>query len=219
MTFNNKDGRMAQKDTVTSILNAAEELFSERGFAETSLRNITTRAGVNLAAVNYHFGSKKALIQAVFARFLTPFCEQLEGELLLMQRQLPEHPPTLPRLLNLVSHTALKAGHDNPRRLGIFMRLLGLAYTQGQGHLRRYLQKEYAPVVGALKELMKAASPHLTDEERFWRIHFMLGATVFTLSGVDALTAMAEHDLGKGSDIAQVIDKLIPFLATGLEAA
>ena len=64
---------MAQKDTARSILDAAEELFSERGFAETSLRNITTKADVNLAAVNYHFGSKKSLIQAVFARFLNPF--------------------------------------------------------------------------------------------------------------------------------------------------
>jgi len=46
----------------------------------------------------------------------------------------------------------------------------------------------------------------------------MLGATVFTLSGADSLTAMAEHDLGKAADVAQVIDKLIPFLASGLNA-
>lgn len=209
---------MAQKDTVKSILNAAEELFSERGFAETSLRNITTRAGVNLAAVNYHFGSKKALIQAVFARFLTPFCAQLEQDLAQIQERLPEHSPTLPELLMLLSGTALKAGHDSPRRLGIFMRLLGLAYTQGQGHLRRFLQHEYAPVFSAFMRLVSAATPDLSDEDRFWRIHFMLGATVFTLSGADALTAMAEHDLGKGSDVAQVIDKLIPFLASGLNA-
>lgn len=209
---------MSQKDTVTRILDAAEELFSERGFAETSLRNITTRAGVNLAAVNYHFGSKKALIQAVFARFLDPFCEQLEGQLLVMQRQIAEHPPTLPKILQLMSHTALKTSHGNPRKLGIFMRLLGLAYTQGQGHLRRYLSKEYASVFSAFACLVEAASPQLSSEERFWRIHFMLGATVFTLSGVDSLTAIAEHDLGKGADIAQVIDKLIPFLAAGLDA-
>lgn len=57
---------MAQSDTVTRILDTAEVLFAERGFAETSLRNITSKARVNLAAVNYHFGSKKALIQAVF---------------------------------------------------------------------------------------------------------------------------------------------------------
>ena len=63
---------MAQKDTVERILDAAEILFAERGFAETSLRTITSAAGVNLAAVNYHFGSKKALIQAVFVRFIDP---------------------------------------------------------------------------------------------------------------------------------------------------
>lgn len=50
---------MAQSDTVTRILDTAEVLFAERGFAETSLRNITSKARVNLAAVNYHFGSKK----------------------------------------------------------------------------------------------------------------------------------------------------------------
>ncbi len=69
---------MAQSETVERILDAAEQLFAEKGFAETSLRLITSKAGVNLAAVNYHFGSKKALIQAVFSRFLGPFCVSLE---------------------------------------------------------------------------------------------------------------------------------------------
>lgn len=209
---------MAQKDTVTSLLDAAEELFSERGFAETSLRNITTRAGVNLAAVNYHFGSKKALIQAVFARFLKPFCEQLEGQLSALKTRKADTVVSFEELLMLISHTALKAGQDSPRKLGIFMRLLGLAYSQGQGHLRRFLQKEYAPVFSAFMDSVKTASPNLTDEERFWRIHFMLGATIFTLSGADSLSAMAKHDLGKGSNIAQVIERLIPFLVAGLDA-
>ena len=72
---------MAQSDTVKRILDAAEQLFAEKGFAETSLRLITSKAGVNLAAVNYHFGSKKSLIQAVFVRFLDPFVSSLEREL------------------------------------------------------------------------------------------------------------------------------------------
>ena len=66
--------------------------------------------------------------------------------------------------------------------------------------------------------LVTAATPDLSDEDRFWRIPFSLGATVFTLSGAESLTAMAAHDLGKASDIAQVVDKLIPFLASGLNA-
>jgi len=63
--------------TVENILDAAEALFAEKGFAETSMRSITSEAGVNLAAVNYHFGSKQKLIQAVFARFLDPFSTYL----------------------------------------------------------------------------------------------------------------------------------------------
>ena len=72
---------MAQLDTVERILDAAETLFAEKGFAETSLRLITSKAKVNLAAVNYHFGSKKSLIQAVFSRFLEPLCLSLDEEL------------------------------------------------------------------------------------------------------------------------------------------
>jgi AcrR family transcriptional regulator len=59
---------MAQSETVERILDAAEQLFAEKGFAETSLRLITSKAGVNLAAVNYHFGSKKALIPSLKTR-------------------------------------------------------------------------------------------------------------------------------------------------------
>jgi len=58
-------------DTRERILDAAESLFVEHGFEATSMRMITGRAGVNLAAINYHFGSKEALIQDVFRRRLT----------------------------------------------------------------------------------------------------------------------------------------------------
>src|SRR2546421_12961401 len=59
-------------DTKTRILDAAEVLFMEHGFEATSLRQITAAAGVNLAAVNYHFGSKEELFQAVLTRRLDP---------------------------------------------------------------------------------------------------------------------------------------------------
>jgi AcrR family transcriptional regulator len=74
---------MSTKDR---IIEAAEQLFAESGIAATSLRHITSRAGVNLAAVNYHFGSKDALVEAVYRRHLEPLnsarlnnLEQLEA--------------------------------------------------------------------------------------------------------------------------------------------
>ena len=62
----------SKPDTATRILDVAERLFVEHGFEATSLRMITQQAEVNLAAVNYHFGSKDALFESVFMRRLTP---------------------------------------------------------------------------------------------------------------------------------------------------
>lgn len=69
------------KDTATRILDAAEVLFVEHGFEATSLRMITQRAAVNLAAVNYHFGSKEVLFQGVISRRLAPYNQECIEEL------------------------------------------------------------------------------------------------------------------------------------------
>ncbi len=61
-----------ESDTKTRILDSAESLFAEHGFEGTSLRQITSAAGVNLASVNYHFRSKDELIRAIFARRVEP---------------------------------------------------------------------------------------------------------------------------------------------------
>ena len=113
---------MAQSETVERILDAAEQLFAEKGFAETSLRLITSKAGVNLAAVNYHFGSKKSLIQAVFTRFLDPFVSNLEQELD-RNEQAGNPELSLEALLDMLVRLVLavkpRSGHD----LSTFMRL------------------------------------------------------------------------------------------------
>ncbi len=149
---------MAQSETVERILDAAEQLFAEKGFAETSLRLITSKASVNLAAVNYHFGSKKALIQAVFSRFLGPFCISLDRELERRQAK-PEHKPSLEELLEILVEQALVVQPRSGNDLSIFMRLLGLAFSQSQGHLRRYLEDMYGKVFRRYMTLVNEAAP------------------------------------------------------------
>lgn len=208
---------MPQKDTSSAILDAAEQLFSERGFAETSLRTITSRAGVNLAAVNYHFGSKKSLIHAVFARFLSPFTARLRHELTEYEASLNDETADLEKLLGIVFCTAMATCEDQPERLNRFTRLLGLAYTQGQGHIKRNLNREYGEVYGRFSELLRRSMPELSAEELFWRFHFMLGAVMFTFSGVDTLKAMAEYDVGQVAQTSDVIGLMLPFLAGGMQ--
>lgn len=208
---------MAQSETVERILDAAEQLFAERGFAETSLRLITSKAGVNLAAVNYHFGSKKALIQAVFSRFLGPFCASLERELERRQAR-PEQKPTLEELLEMLVEQALVVQPRSNNDLSIFMRLLGLAFSQSQGHLRRYLEDMYGKVFRRYMLLVNEAAPRIPPIELFWRVHFMLGAAAFSMSGIKALRAIAETDFGINTSIEQVMRLMVPFLAAGMRA-
>ena len=144
---------MAQSDTVDRILDAAEELFADRGFSETSLRMITSKARVNLAAVNYHFGSKNALIQAVFGRFLTPFSSTLGSAFDELEARCEGVPPTLNQTLWALTESAVRMPQRNERGISIFMRLLGLAYTQSQGRLRKFLEQEYSDAFGRFMSL------------------------------------------------------------------
>ncbi|MHB0774171.1 TetR/AcrR family transcriptional regulator [Halomonas sp. WWR20] len=207
---------MAQTDTVTRILDTAEVLFAERGFAETSLRNITSKAKVNLAAVNYHFGSKKSLIQAVFARYLDPFTQRFHAALDTLESRYPDVIP-LEVLLETMARTVLEVPAER-NSLKTFMRLLGLAYTQAQGHLRRYIQEHYGSVFARFAALVRRATPDLPDAERFWRLHFMLGSVIFTLSGLDALRDIAEKDFGEHVSVRELIRRLRPVVVAGMTA-
>ena len=70
------DPAAAAEQTPHRLLDAAEVLFAERGYAHTSVRDITRAAGCNVAAVNYHFGSKGAMYEQMFRRRLTELREQ-----------------------------------------------------------------------------------------------------------------------------------------------
>lgn len=205
---------MAQSDTVVRILDTAEALFAEKGFAETSLRTITGKAKVNLAAVNYHFGSKKALIQAVFARYLEPFCEQFNRELDRLEKK-PDL--TLEELLTVLATTTVSVPASKGS-LSVFMRLLGLAYTQAQGHMRRYLQEHYGKTFFRFTNLLKLCTSDLPDAERFWRIHFMLGTVVFTMSSLDALRDIAASDYDEKTRIKDLVARLLPVVTAAMQA-
>lgn len=208
---------MAQSDTVERILDAAEILFAEKGFAETSLRLITSKAQVNLAAVNYHFGSKKSLIQAVFSRFLGPLCSSLDEEL--ERRSTRGHPAwTVEELLELLVEQTLAVKPRSGNDLSIFMRLLGLAFSQSQGHLRRYLNDMYGKVFHRYMLLLHGAAPEIQPIELFWRVHFMIGAAAFSMSGIKALRAIVETDYQVHMNTEQVMRLMVPFLAAGMRA-
>lgn len=204
--------RITTKD---KILNAAEALFAEHGFEQTSLRQITADAEVNLASVNYHFGSKKALIQAVMARYLEVLMPALNQELdgLSQKTQV-----TTRDVFDCFRNPLNELRHVRKHGPTIFLSLLGFAYADIQGHLRRYTMDHFGDVMQNLLAALHAANPNLSPVDMFWRLHFVLGATVFAQVSGPALREIAAADFGEAIAADQMIDRLIPFLAGGVDA-
>lgn len=198
------------------ILDAAECLFMEHGFEATSLRLVTARAKVNLAAVNYHFGGKDELFRAMLARRLDPLNEQRIA--LLEQHQRAHASVNCETVLSAMLIPALTIAR-NPRRGGKdFLRLLGRAYIDPSPVLRHFLSERYAPMIARFKDAFGRALPQLGKQELTWRLHFMMGALAYTLAGTDAWKLMAALNPGKTGNDAVLLRRLEPFLIAGLKA-
>lgn len=203
----------AKKTTKDKIMDVAEVLFAEYGFNDTSLRAITTKADVNLASVNYHFGDKKTLVRAVLNRYLEAFMPELEKSLLELNQQ---NDYQMMDVFNTLSAPLLSLDNLRPNGASRFMLLIGHGYTDVQGHLRWFITTRYNNVLKLFTDSVKKANPNLDPETLFWRLHFTLGTCVFTMSSSKALVDIAVASYGKKVDSDTVINQLIPFLAAGV---
>ncbi len=202
--------------TKAKILDAAEQFFADKGFNGTSLREITSQAEVNLAAVNYHFGSKKELIKAVMSRYMNELSPKLESALQNVCKN--DTPPNLEQVFGAFVGPLLSLNEFKKNGTSIFLQLLGRGYTDSQGFLRWFLTTQYPNVITYFVEAVQMAYPQLSPEEMFWRLHFTMGTVVFTMSSSDALIDIAENDFDKKIDISGVIEQVIPYVAAGVAA-
>ena len=208
---------MADIDTRTRILDAAEDLFTQHGFDATTLRQITSAAAVNLAAVNYHFGSKEELIREVFRRRLTWLNQQRLQELDRLEAEAGGAALKPSRILEVFFGVALKMAADTRHGGRSFMRLLGRTYSKPSEFVRGFLAEEYAAVIARFKAALVKALPGVPEEEILWRFHFMLGAVSYALSGTDALHIVTRDALDDG-DADALYARLMSFMIGGLRA-
>jgi len=204
-------------DTKSRILDAAETLFIECGYEAMSLRQITSRAEVNLAAVNYHFGSKEALIHAMLSRRLDRL--NLERVKLLERFDSMLGPRlTCEHVLGAMFIPALRLSRD-PRVGGkAFLRLLGRAYTDPSSFIRDFLNGHYALVAERFFAAFQRALPHLPRDELGWRLHFAIGALSGVLAGTDTDSLITEFSQGKSMNDLQLIARLASLMVAALKA-
>ncbi len=200
------------------LLKAAEQLFLDHGYDGTSARMITAAARANLAAVNYHFGGKEGLFQAMLARRLDALHEERLALLDAYQRLSGGRALSCERILSALFVPALRLARD-PRRGGRdFLRLLGRAYVDPSPALRAFLSERYAPSIARFKEAFGRALPGISPRELTWRLHFMMGALAYTLAGTDAWKLIAAVSPANGANDQLLLRRLAPFLIAGLRA-
>jgi AcrR family transcriptional regulator len=202
-----------EDDTRQRLLDAAEALFAEHGFAETSLRAITTQARANLAAVHYHFGSKDELLRAVFARRLQALNEERLARLTALETG--GGPVTVETVLAAFIEPSLRL-----RRAGVqgeqFTRLLGRAQIEASEALRDFLREQYAPVLERFQRTLAQALPGLSPVEIRWRLYFIVGALSFTYAG--GAWPRLPFTVREVGDEDWLQRQLIRFLTAGLHA-
>jgi len=204
--------------TKTRILDAAEALFMEHGFEATSLRSITATAEVNLAAVNYHFGSKEELFQAVLTRRLDPMNQARVGLLDKLEADAAQQPLSCEQILGALLTPALALARDPERGGKNFLKLLGRAYADPAPFIRQFLSEQYAQMIARFKAAFGRALPQLPRKELSWRLHFIMGALSYTLAGTDALKLIAELNPHETDNDEALLRRLAPFLLAGLKA-
>lgn len=208
-------------DTRERILDAAEHLFMTHGYDGTSMRQITGEASVNLAAVNYHFGSKESLMQEVFRRRLDGLNEERMVVLDRLEAEAGAHAVKPSLIVDAFFGTLLRMAEDESRGGMTFLRLLGRTLTEPSEFIRAFLAHEYKEVMDRYKEALFRALPEVPKAEIVWRFHFMLGATSYAIAGTDALRLVTDWQI-EDEDSTDRLDRLVPrlmsFLLGGLRA-
>jgi len=204
-----------QHETRTRILDAAEELFMQHGFEGTSMRLLTAKAGVNLAAVNYHFGSKHALIEAVFRRRLDPMNAARIAALDELEKDGRALPPEA--IIRAFVGPSLRMIEDAKGGRN-FIRLLGRTYTEPTKTVRALIGQMYGPAMERYKSALERALPQMPREELVWRLHFMFGTLAYTLAATDTVQLIAGCKPEDRYDARLLEERLTAFLAAGLQA-
>ena len=190
--------------TKDRILDTAQRLIGEQGYAATSVRHIVTEAGVNLAAIHYHFGSKEELLDSVIARRAGPVNE----ERLVLLHGLPQS-PTVRQILEAFLLPMSRADRDPG-----FVRLMGRMMAEGL--LISIVRKHFHGVLGEFIQVLRRTLPDLPEQEFRWRTQFMFGALAYTM-----MFNPQNDVLGIGDDPGDIrsrLEKLVTFLAAGFEA-
>jgi AcrR family transcriptional regulator len=202
-------------ETKERILDTAERLFAEQGYAATSLRAIVTAARVNLAAIHYYFHSKETLLEAVIMRRADPVNRERLEMLDRCEQEAGAGPPDLEKVVEAFVAPTFRLGHDDAGQV-LLIRLLGRVFAEGDV-LPQIVQNCFGMVQMRFGQAICRTLPEVPPKELFWRMHFAVGAMAQALRGPLDLERISGGLCGQ-PDTEEMVSRLVGFLTAGFRA-
>jgi len=204
---------MASVSTKDILLDTAEKLFAEKGIKETSLRDITALANVNLASVNYHFGSKDGLINGVIVRRINPLNEERFRLLEELNEIYTEREVPVEKILYALLIPGIRLCFSNPH----FLRFAGQIVSDPDQEVYHIFVSQFELVFKRFRDAFKCSLTHLPEHELMWRMHFLIGAMIHTWTNHSGLNCLS-GGVCKLNNEEEVANRLIGFCSAGLKA-
>jgi AcrR family transcriptional regulator len=190
------------------ILDAAEELFAQQGFDATSIRAVTRHAGMNPAAVHYHFGSKEVLLRALLERRIAPLNEE---RLLLLDHVLRDGEPDLERLLDAYLRPVLRYAGATA---GALSTLLSGLPEEVRSEL---IDDLFGPIHRRFHDAFRKALPELSAAEVEERFRFAIAVMLHVGSGQIDIVPSDAKSLPRRSREDR-LRAIVSYLAYGMRA-
>lgn len=200
------------KATKELILDAAESLFANSGFQATSLRDITGAAGVNLASVNYHFGSKDALLTALFERHFAPLNKR-RSELLDALEATSADAVNIEDLVRAFLSPPFELFAKDMKKGATLLRLVGRLHSETD-EVRSAFMVVAQPTILRFTSAFQKASPLIGPEEVIWRTQFLVGAMAHTM----LLNQSFPVEAARRPVPLELLEALVTFGTAGFEA-
>jgi AcrR family transcriptional regulator len=198
------------------ILDAAEQLFAQRGFYGVSLRDITEAAGVDVALVGYHFGGKRELFTAVFERRSEVLNRERLELLEAVRRAARPGAPALEAIIGAFTEPLLeRSARGGPGWKSYFALVAHVNHSPEFGP--QMMARHFDPVVERFVSVMRQALPRCPAREIYWGYQFLAGALTLTFAGTGRIDQLS-GGLCRAGDLDGVHERLAPFVAAGLRA-
>ena len=199
-------------ETKERLLNVAERLFADFGYRATSLRHITSEARVNLASVNYHFGSKDALLAALLDRRFAPINHR-RLELLNELEASADGAVELRDLVRAFLSPPFELHPEGTEGRRILLRLVGRIHSETDD-VRTVFIKLFEPIISRFTASFQHTLPHLDADEVAWRIHFLVGSMAHTMMWCESFSSQNT----RCPDPSEMLESLVQFGTVGLAA-